>query len=272
MLRLPPSGIASSAFRMMLMNTWDICPSSIMVLGRSGSKETRISIVFFIRLSRRMRSSVDCRTSLSCTCLYVERICPRKGGHLPHDIGDPLDVFIDDVEAVLRELIRGHFPEQLGERRDRGEGIADLVGDAGGKPAERGQFLGMHDLLLEFLCRGGPLVDLVLQLDRVLLERILELDAFGNVSARDQDARGLAVDEERADVHCQIQRGLTQSGEPVVLDLESCCPSSVLCRMASIGIPSYGVSLSGNSSKNCLAEKVLLGPAERLSPARYSTF
>ena len=118
-----------------------------------------------------------------------ERVGTRERGHPPNDLGDPLDVVVDDVKAVLGEFIGCHFAQQLGKGRNGGERIADLVGNAGRKPAEGGEFFRVHDLLLELLCRGGPLVDLVFKLDGVLFERFLELDPLGDVVARSSGCR-----------------------------------------------------------------------------------
>ena len=153
---------------------------------------TVISMVLFIRLSSRMRSSVECRTSLICTYLMFSDVGAGERGHSPDDLGDPLDVVVDDVQAVLCEFIRRHFAQELGKGGNGSERIADLMGNACREPAERGKLFGVHDLLFELFCCGGPLVDLVLELDGIQFERFFELHALGDVGAGDAECRAFA--------------------------------------------------------------------------------
>ena len=73
----------------------------------------------------------------------------REGQQVADDLGGALGLAEDRLEAAPGLIVDGPLRQPLGPREDRGERIVQLVRDAGDRLAERGELLGLQELVIE---------------------------------------------------------------------------------------------------------------------------
>ena len=141
MRMVPPSGMASTALRSRFQITWRICPAapSMPAVGSTLDHHLDVGRALLV-----LEGLGDLARDLG----QVERLLLLgAGAGVFEQVGDqpvePVHLAHGDVDQLAALAVRPRRPPQhLDRSRDAGQRVADLVGDARGQPADRGQPLG----------------------------------------------------------------------------------------------------------------------------------
>ncbi len=89
-----------------------------------------------------------------------------EGEQVAHDLGGAFRFAQDRLEAAPRLIVHAALRQAFGPRQDRRERIVQLVGDAGDRLAERREFLGLQELVIQvagLVLEAFPLADVAHQ-------------------------------------------------------------------------------------------------------------